>query len=112
MKMERFVTIACGILSLCILCVGLYFWHWYKAANRIIDHQPMRIMVDGIMYSHGGGIKQEKPEGPPDGTVTEIVEPHVYPQKDGQANFGSVGTPYWRYGSKIVVECDQYCIFD
>ena len=112
MKHQRFVTIVCGILLLCMLFTGLYFWQWYKAMNRINALPLMLIMVDGELYSHGGGVKQEKPEGPPDGIITEIVDPHDYPQKDGQANFGSVGASYWHYGSKIVVECDRYRIFD
>ena len=112
MKLERFVTIVCGILLVCMLLMGLYFWQWYKAMNRINALQPMRIMVDGELYSHGGGVKQERPEGLPDGFITEVIEPVDYPEKDGQANFGSVGSPYWYYGSKIVVECDRYRIFD
>ena len=109
MKKKQIAAIICVIL---LLCLSLFFGYRHRMLHRVNGYQPMRIMVDGILYSHGGGVKQERPDGPPDGTITEIIAPHVYPQKDGQANFGSVGTPYWHYGSEIVVEGDRYYIFD
>jgi len=108
-KTKRMAAVICAFL---LLSVGMYFWYRHKMLNQVIGYQPMWIMVDGVLYSHGGGAKQEKPEGPPDGTITEIIARHGYPQKDGQANFGSVGTPYWHYGGKIVVEGSRYYIFD
>ena len=111
MKLERFVTIVCGILLLCMLCTGWYFWYRYKMLNRVIGYQPMRIMVDGDLYMNFGETQQDKPAGSPDGTVTEIIGTAHFPKKDGQANFGSVGIPYWYVEDKIVVEYNTYYLF-
>ena len=111
MKKERFVTIVCGILSLCILCAGLYFRYRHKMLNQVIGFQPMRIMVDGDLYMNFGETQQEKPAGSPDGTVTEIIGTAHFPRKDGQANFGSVGIPYRYVEDKIVVEYNKYYLF-
>ncbi len=96
MKKERFVTIVCGILSLCILCAGLYFWQWHKAVNRVNGIQPYMIMVEGTRYRNFGPVPTEKPEGAPMGTVCRVNEPADYPDEDGEANFGTVGMPYWK----------------
>ncbi len=96
MKRERFVTIVCGILTLCILCAGLYFWQWYKAMNRVVGIQPYMIMVEGVRYRNFGPVPTEKPEGAPIGTVIRVNEPADYPDEDGESNFGTVGMPYWK----------------
>ena len=112
MKMERFVTFVCGILSLLILCAGLYCWQWYKAMNRVVGYQPNRIMVDGSLYMNFGDTQPEKPKGEPDGTITEIIGTAYFPKEDGQANFGAVGMPYWLLEDEVVVEYGKYYLFD
>ena len=111
MKMERFITFICGILSLLILCAGLYFWYRHKMMNQVVGYQPLRIMVDGSLYMNFGETQQEKPAGEPDGTITEIIGVASFPREDGQANFGSVGIPYWHVEDKIVVAYEQYYLF-
>ena len=96
MKLERIVTIICGILLVCMLLTGLYFRRWYKAVNQINGIQPYMIMVDGIRYSNFGPAPTEKPEGAPLGTVSRVNAPADYPDEDGEANFGTVGMPYWK----------------
>ena len=111
MKREWFVTIVRRILLLCMVLAGLYFWHRQKMLNQIIGFQPMRIMVDGDLYMNFGETQQERPAGSPDGTVTEIIGVASFPREDGQANFGSVGSPYWYVEDKIVVEYNKYYLF-
>lgn len=108
-KWERILTVICAVLLLLFLMLGLGFWHRYRMLHQVLNFQPMRIMVDGVMYLQSG-VKQERPEGLPDGTVTKVVAPHEYPQNDGEANFGSVGMAYWIDMGAVIVDGDQYQI--
>ena len=112
MKMKRIVTILCAMLLLCMLFTGLYFWYRHIMLSRVIGYQPMRVMVDGNLYMNYGDQQPEKPAGDPDGMITEIIGTASFPKKDGQANFGSVGIPYWHVGDKIVVAYGQYYLFE
>ena len=111
MKRERLAMIVWAVLLSCVLFTGLYSWYRYRMMHQIIGHQPYRIMVDEVLYMNFGETQQEKPTGEPDGTITEIIGVACFPQEDGQANFGSVGIPYWHVEDKIVVEYDQYYLF-
>ena len=79
--------------------------------SQVIGYQPMRIMVDEILYMNFGETQQEKPAGKPDGTITEIIGTASFPKEDGQANFGSAGMPYWYVEDKIVVAYEQHYLF-
>lgn len=109
MKLERILTVICAVLLLLSLALGLGFWYRYKMLHQVNNFQPMRIMVDGVMYFQSG-IKQDRPDRSPDGTITKIIAPHEYPQNDGEANFGSVGMAYWKDMGSVIVDGDQYHI--
>ena len=100
-----------AVLLSCVLFTGLYSWYRYRMMHQIIGHQPYRIMVDEVLYMNFGETQQEKPAGEPDGTITEIIGVASFPREDGQANFGSVGIPYWHVEDKIVVVYEQYYLF-
>ena len=100
-----------AVLLSCVLFTGLYSWYRYRMMHQIIGHQPYRIMVDEVLYMNFGETQQEKPAGEPDGTITEIIGVASFPREDGQANFGSVGIPYWHVEDKIVVAYEQYYLF-
>ena len=101
--------VAVGFLLL--LCLGVFFWYRHSLLNRVIDYQPMQIMVDGRKYIHNGTAAQERPQEPPDGAITKVNGKTDYPDADGEANFGTVGMPYWRDGANIIVESSQYYVF-
>ena len=111
MKRERLATIVWAVLLICMLFTGLYSWYRYRMMHQIIGHQRYRIMVDEVLYMNFGETQQEKPAGEPDGTITEIIGVASFPREDGQANFGSVGIPYWHVEDKIVVAYEQYYLF-
>ena len=100
-----------AVLLSCVLFTGLYSWYRYRMMHQIIGHQPYRIMLDEVLYMNFGETQQEKPAGEPDGTITEIIGVASFPREDGQANFGSVGIPYWHVEDKIVVAYEQYYLF-
>jgi len=105
------MTVISAVLLLCVLCTGLFFWYRHRMLNRIIGHQPMRIMVDGNLLYNYGDTLQKKPDSLADGTITEIIGTASFPKKDGQANFGVVGMPYWHLEDKIVVEYEKFYLF-
>ena len=95
-KWERILTVICAVLLLLTLALGFGFWYRYKMLHTLSGIQPYMMMVDGIRYRNFGPVSTEKPEGAPLGTVSRVNEPADYPDADGEANFGTVGMPYWK----------------
>lgn len=103
-----------GLLSLLVmlaLCLGLFAGYRHRMLGRVNNVQPLRIMVDGTRYVVCGSM-ESPPESTPDGVITEILDAADYPEKDGQANFGTVGMPYWKIGDEILVEAGRYYLFN
>lgn len=95
-KWERILTVICAVLLLLFLVLGLGFWYRYKMLHQVNGIQPYMIMVDGIRYSNFGPIPTDQPEGEPMGTVHRVTDPYDYPDENGEANFGTMGMPYWK----------------
>ena len=104
MKLKR---IAAGISMILLLSLGWYFWHRYKMQNQTVGLQPMIIMVEGTQYWCFDQRLPEKPEGTPDGRVLRVNAAGDYPDEDGEANFGTVGMPYWKVPLGICVYSNE-----
>ena len=101
-----------GLLVLAaLLCLGAYTGYRHRVMDRVVGLQPMQIMVDGKRYVHNGGAQLQRPEGAPDGFITQVNDSTDYPDADGEANFGKVGMAYWKVMSSIVVETEKYYVF-
>ena len=103
--------IAAAFAVILLLCLGVYAGYRYHMTGRVNGVQPLRIRIDGTRYVICGAA-ETLPNTPPDGTITEIIDAIAYPEKDGQANFGTIGMPYWYIGDKIVVASGQYYLFN
>ena len=109
MKRRRVTIVICLVV---LLCLTAFFWYRHTRLNRISGLQPMMIMAEGRRYVHNGEALEQRPEGPPDGRVTKINHKTDYPDEDGEANFGTVGMPYWRVENEVVVEASKYYLFE
>lgn len=100
------------VLVLALLCLGLFAGYRQRMRNKVNDFQPMQIMVEGKIYIHSSGAKKERPEGTPDGVITKVNYGTDYPDADGEANFGTLGTPYWKTPEGICVSVNnKYLLF-
>lgn len=104
MRKRRILMAICLLL---LLCLGLFLWYRHSLLNRVADLQPLMIMVDGTRYVCYGNTEEKPPDAPSDGVITKVNSKTDYPDADGEANFGTMGMPYWRIGSKILVESNQ-----
>lgn len=95
-----------------MLAVVLVFGLWagisaYKRYYAPEDNLPNLLMVDGILYQMdsevGNYIGRQ-----PDGILTTVIE-NVVPGKNGQANFGQNGMPYWHHQKDILVMVNDKC---
>ena len=108
MRLRRIAAALCVVL---LMCLGLVLWYRHKMLNRVLGLQGYMIMVDGIRYRSFGPIPTDEPEGIPDGMVHRVNDPADYPDEDGEANFGSVGMPYWKVPLGICVyKNDDYIL--
>ena len=103
MKQEKILTGICTVLLLLFLVLGLGFWYRYRMMHQVNGIQPYMIMVDGTRYSNFGPVQTDKAEGAPYGVVHRVTDPSDYPSEDGEANFGTVGMPYWKVSLGVCV---------
>ena len=95
------------LLALLLLCLGLYAGYRGYMLSRVMGTAatenalaPM-VMAEGTVWQLSseadGGLSRK-----PDGTIREIIGNEI-PEQEGQANFGTVGMPYWKLTDGLMV---------
>ena len=92
-----------GRLFACVLlCLVLYGVCRYYLGTAVPENVlPPMVMADGTvwqLYSESdGGLSRKS-----DGSIREIIGNEI-PGQEGQANFGTVGMPYWNLTDGLMV---------